>query len=269
MKTYLSLLQDEITKARAFAFKNWVMAKRNVFTLFEILFWPLVSFLSVGLLSEFADLKPDMKAFILIGVVSMSAVQVCQLDVAYALLYDVWSKATKHAFIAPVGIRHHILGSLLVGMGRGGTVFFILVGGSFLLFDFDFTVPGWQPIALFMFGLFLSAASVGILVSILVLALGNRAEVAAWSLVSLMLLVCGIYYPISILPDAVAFLAELIPLTFFLEYYRSFYGFKPAFSHVLAKGYLLLAIYLVSEIVLMKIALKRAKRTGMLLRLSE
>jgi hypothetical protein len=37
----------------------------------------------------------------------------------------------------------------------------------------------------------------------------------------------------------------------------------------LAKGYLLLALYLVIEIALMKIALKRAKRTGMLLRLSE
>ena len=262
-------MQGEITKARAYAFKNWVMTKRNVFTLFEILFWPLVSFLSVGLLAEFARLENDMKAFILVGVVSMSAVQVCQLDVAYALLYDVWSKATKHVFIAPVGIRHLLLGSLVVGIVRGGAVFFILMAGSLLLFDFNFTLPGWWPIALFMLGLFLSAASVGILVSILVLTLGNRAEVAAWSLVSLMLLVCGIYYPISILPEWVAFIAKLIPLTFFLEYYRSFYGFKPSFSHVLTKGYLLLALYLLIEIALMKIALQRAKRTGMLLRLSE
>jgi ABC-2 type transport system permease protein len=265
----LLLLQDEITKARAYAFKNWVMTKRNVFTLFEVLFWPLVSFLSVGLLAEFAGLEPGMKAFILVGVVSMSAVQVCQLDVAYALLYDVWSKATKHGFIAPVGIRHLLLGSLTVGIARGGVVFFILMAGSFLLFNFNFTVPGWWPIVLFMVGLFLSAATVGILVSILVLTLGNRAEVAAWSLVSLMLLVCGIYYPISILPEWVAVMAELIPLTFFLEYYRSFYGFAPSFSHVLAKGYLLLALYLVIEIALMKAALQRAKRTGILLRLSE
>ncbi len=269
MKTFLSLLQGEITKAWAYSFKNWVMTRRNVFTLFEILFWPLISFLSVGLLAEFADLNPEMKAFILIGVVSMSAVQVCQLDVAYALLYDVWSKATKHGFIAPVGIRHLLFGSLVVGIGRGGAVFFMLMAGSFLLFDFNFTLPGWRPVALYMLGLFLCAASVGILVSILVLALGNRAEVAAWSLVSLMLLLCGIYYPISILPRWVTVVAELIPLTFFLEYYRSFYGFQPSFSHVLTKGYVLVALYLVIEVALMKIALRRAKRTGMLLRLSE
>jgi hypothetical protein len=66
----LLLLQDEMTKTRAFVFKNWIMTKRNVFTLFEILFWPLVAFLSVGLLAEFAALQPEMKAFILIGVIA-------------------------------------------------------------------------------------------------------------------------------------------------------------------------------------------------------
>ena len=184
MRMSLSLIQSELTKTRAFVFKNWIMTKRNVFTLFEILFWPLVAFLSVGLLAEFAALQPEMKAFILIGVISMSAVQVCQLDVAYALLYDVWSKAIKHGFAAPVGIRHLLFGSLIVGTLRGGSVFVILVAASHALFGFNFALPGALPIALFVAGLFLNAALVGIFVCILVLVFGNRAEVAAWSLVT-------------------------------------------------------------------------------------
>ena len=174
MRMSLSPLQAEITKTRAFVTKNWIMTKRNIFTLLEILFWPTVSFLSVGLLAEFVALQPEMKAFILVGVVSMSAVQVCQLDVAYVLLYDVWSKAVKHGFIAPVGIRHLLIGSLIVGILRGGTVFFILMGASYLFFDFDFMVPGTRPILLFLFGLFLNAGMVGILVCMLKPANGSR-----------------------------------------------------------------------------------------------
>jgi ABC-2 type transport system permease protein len=264
-----SPLHDEITKVWAFVYKNWIMTKRNVFTLFEVLFWPVVAFLSVGLLAEFAALGPGMKAFILVGVVSMSAVQVCQLDVAYGLLYDVWSKAVKHGFMAPVGIRHLLIGSMIVGIARGGAVFFLLVSASYLIFDFDFTQPGFTHVVVFLLGLFLSSAMVGIFVCILVFLFGLRAEVAAWSLVSLMLLVCGIYYPVSILPGWVTLLAELIPVTYFLEYYREFYGFSPTFTHVLLKGVVLVILYLVLEIVMMKAALKRAKKTGMLLRLSE
>jgi ABC-2 type transport system permease protein len=262
-------LQDEITKIKAFAFKNWIMTRRNFFTVLEILFWPVVGFLSVGLLAEFASLQPDMKAFILVGVVSMGALQVCQLDVSYALLYDVWSKSLKHGFIAPVGIRHMLLGSLIVGMIRGVVVFFILMGASLWLFDFNFMIAGAGPICLFIFGLFLNAAVVGMLVCILVLLFGNRAEVAAWSLVSLMLLVCGIYYPVTILPGWVIAAAKLIPLTYFLEYIRRFYGFEPSFSLVLAKGYVMVFAYLLLEILLMKAALGRAKRKGILLKLSE
>lgn len=266
---FLSLLQDEMTKTRAYVFKNWIMTRRNVFTIFEILFWPLVSFLSVGLLAEFVELEPEMKAFILVGVVSMSAVQVCQLDLSYALLYDVWSKAVKHTLIAPAGMRHLLLGSFIVGVARGGSVFFILMGASYFMFGFDFTATGPLPLCLFLSGLFLSAAMVGIFVCILVFVFGPRAEVAAWSLVSLMLLLCGIYYPVSILPSWISFLAGLIPLTYFLEYFRHFYGFEPAFSHVLLKGTAMVTFYLVLEVLLMKAALRRAKRTGMLLKLSE
>ena len=269
MRTSLSHWQGEITKIRAFAFKNWVMSIRNVFTLFEVLFWPVVGFLSVGLLAEFAQLQPEMRAFILVGVVSMGTVQVCQLDVCYALLYDVWSKAVKHGFMAPVGIRHLLLGSLTMGIIRGTVVFFMLMIASRLLFDFDFMVPGATSVALFVLGLFLNAAMVGMLVCILVLLFGNRAEIAAWSLVSLMHLVCGIYYPVSILPRWVMVGSELIPLTYFLEYFRQFYGFKPTFSHVLARGYVMVLAYLCLEVFLMKLAVSRAKKKGTLLKLSE
>jgi ABC-2 type transport system permease protein len=110
---------------------------------------------------------------------------------------------------------------------------------------------------------------VGVFVCILVLVFGNRAEVAAWSLTSLMLLLCGVYYPVSVLPVWVRGLAEIIPLTYFLEYFRLFYGFPPLFSHVLLKGYVMVIAYLVIEIFAMKAALHRAKRTGLLLKLSE
>lgn len=269
MKTYSFNWRAEAVKIRAFAFKNWIMTKRNIFTLFEMLFWPVVGFLSVGLLAEFAALQPSMKAFILVGVVSMGALQVCQLDVAYALLYDVWSKALKHGFMAPVGIRHLLLGSMMIGMIRGLMVFSFLAGASFVLFGFNFAGRGLGPLVLFVGGLFLNAAAVGILVCILVLVFGNRAEVAAWSMVSLMLLVCGIYYPVSILPAGVQAIARCVPLTYLLEYFREFFGFAPSGTHVLLKAYAMTAAYLGLEILAMKAALTRAKRTGILLKLSE
>jgi len=88
----------------------------------------------------------------------------------------------------------------------------------------------WFPVK-FVGGLLLNAAAIGILVCILVLVFCNRAEVAAWSMVSLMLLVCGIYYPVSILPAWVQVIARCVPLTYLLEYFCEFYGFTLAGAH--------------------------------------
>lgn len=263
-------IQSELTKTMAFVYKNWVMAMGNIFTLFEILFWPLVGFMSVGLMTKFVGLAPEMKAFILIGIVSMSAIQVCQLDVSYVLLYDVWSKAIKQSFVAPMGLRHFLAGAFFMGVVRGTAVFLVLAATSSLFFRFNFLAPGSViPTLWFLLGIYLCSAMVGVLVCILVLNFGNRAEIAAWSLVSLMLLVCGIYYPVSTLPGWAAGFAEFIPLTYFLEYFRSFHGFAPAYPHPLLTGYGMVLLYLAFEIGLLKRMVKKAKRTGMLLKLSE
>src|SRR5271157_2329072 len=103
-------LQKLLIQTWAFVFKNWIITKRNVFSLFEILFWPVVGFFSVGLLTRFLKLDADLSGFILIGIISMSVIQVCQIDVAYVLLYDLWSKSLKHTFIAPVRPFQLILG---------------------------------------------------------------------------------------------------------------------------------------------------------------
>ncbi|MEW6377422.1 MAG: ABC transporter permease [Thermodesulfobacteriota bacterium] len=253
----------------AFVFKNWIITKRNVFSLFEILFWPVVGFFSVGLLTSFLKLDANMSGFILIGVISMSVIQVCQIDVAYVLLYDLWSKSLKHTFIAPVHPFQLISGSWLIGMIRSFFVFLLLSVFSAFAFGFDFLKPGIGALSLFLIGLFLTSASVGISVCILVLLFGYKAEVAAWSIVSLMVLICGIYYPISILPFPLPEIAQAIPLTYFLEYFRSFYGFHGGFKNGLAWGFGLVGFYLILEAVLFKTVLRRSRKTGNLIKLSE
>src|SRR3990172_12889640 len=102
------------------------MASRNVFFFFELLFWPIVGVLSVGLMTRFLRLTPEQASFVLVGTIALSVVNVCQLEVAYAVLLDVWSKSMKHQFMAPIGIRHLTLGSWLVGMVRGTAIFALL-----------------------------------------------------------------------------------------------------------------------------------------------
>ena len=249
--------------------RNALMASRNVFFFFELLFWPVVGVVSIGLMTKFLRLTPEQASFVLIGTIALSVVNVCQLEVAYAVLLDVWSKSVKHQFLAPIGIRHLTLGSWLVGIARGLLIFLLLAALGRWAFDFRVLAPGPVAVATFLAGCFLSAWIVGVAVCALITLFGNRAEAFAWASVNLVLVLAGIYYPVSVLPEPVAALAAAIPLTYFLDAYRAHFGFAPEFRAPVVTGLALGALYAALAHWAFLAAIRRARRTGLLLKMSE
>jgi ABC-2 type transport system permease protein len=249
--------------------RNAIMASRNVFFFFELLFWPVVGVISIGFMTKFLSLTPAQGSFVLIGTMALSVVNVCQLEVAYAVLMDVWSKSLKHQFLAPIGIRHLTIGSWIVGMIRGLLVFVLVAALGGWAFGFAVFQPGLGAVAIFLFGCFVNAWIVGVFVCALITLFGNRAEAFAWASVNLVLMLAGIYYPISVLPDGAAAIARAIPLTYFLDAYRSHFGFATEFASPIATGLLLSAVYAAAAHLAFLGAIQRARHTGLLLKMSE
>jgi ABC-2 type transport system permease protein len=249
--------------------RNALMASRNVFFFFELLFWPIVGVVSIGLMTRFLGLSGPQASFVLVGTIALSVVNVCQLDVAYAVLMDVWSKSIKHQFLAPIGIRHLSVGSWLVGMVRGAVLFALLAALGWWAFGFRVFAPGGAAVAAFLAGCFLNAWIVGVLVCALITLFGNRAESFAWASVNLVLVLAGIYYPVSVLPGPAAAVARAIPLTYFLDAYRSHFGFASEFPAPIATGLALAVVYAIVAHLAFYACVQRARRTGLLLKMSE
>ena len=269
MSSHAEALRGEWARTWAFAHRDLIMARRNVFFIFELTFWPCVAMLSHGLLTRFLDLTPAMTSFILVGTIALSAVQVCQLDVAYAILFDIWSKSMKHQFLSPVRTYNLTLGAWLIGVGRGLVVFVLMAWIGTWAFGFDFVGGGPMSLMLFLLGCFLMALVIGTVVCALVLLFGTRAETSAWATVNFIVMLSGIYYPVSVLPRWAAAASTAIPLTYFLDAVRVGYGFPGKFAHPLLTGFGLAGLYLLLAHWALASAVTRARRTGLLLKLSE
>ena len=256
-----------IRRILAFAYRDWLFARRNIFAVVEMLFWPVVGMLSIGLMSNFLQLNRSMQAYILTGAITLGSLQVSQLDVAYALLHDIWSKSVKHTFLTPTGLVEYLVGPWLVGIARGSIVFSLLA--LFSMKAFHFYLPGLIPTLVLLSGIFLSALLMGGLVCVLILQYGQKAEISAWAFAYLFILVAGIYYPIDQLPPFFYHIALFVPLSYFLDYFRTFFGPSAHLTYPLVKGYGLLAISIPLTFGLLRWSLARARRTGVLLRLSE
>jgi len=136
-------------------------------------------------------------------------------------------------------------------------------------FGFDFIGGGPGPLALFLLGCFLTSLIIGLLVCSLVVLFGTRAETSAWAAVNFVVMLSGIYYPISILPGWVQGVSAFIPLSYFLDAFRQGYGFAPYYTHAWLRGFALTAFYVVLAHWGLAAAITRSRRTGLLLKLSE
>jgi ABC-2 type transport system permease protein len=256
-----------LNRCAAFTYRNYLFAVRNFFAFVELVFWPMMSLLSIGLLGRFLQLQEQALAFVLTGAIAAGILQVAQLDVAYSLLYEVWAKSMKHTLLTPMGVCEHLFGSWVIGMVRGCLIFLIL-GVSAILF-FGFPLPHWGATLIFLLGIFSSALLLGMLVSLLILIFGQKAEITAWMFSYLFMLLCGIYYPVDTLPPFFGMLARMLPVTYFLEYYRQDFGFSMSLSHSLIKGFGLTLFYFCCGIFLLRMAFHQARKNGVIVRLSE
>lgn len=264
-----SNLQKHLIKTSAFALKNWLITKKRVFHLFEILFWPFISLISVGLLTRFLGLDSKMVEFVLIGVIAFSVVQIGQLDIAYVILYSIWNKSLKHEMVAPICAFHLIAGSWGMGAIHSFIIFILMCSFSSFAFHLNFLESGIARLFLFFLGLILFAASVGIAVCALAFRFGGRAHVGATSIVSILILLSGIYYPVEVLPRPLELAASFIPLTYFLEYFRSFYGFTMKSHNPILIGFSLTALYNMISAYLLFLSIRNARKKGYLTKMSE
>ncbi|MCX8172853.1 MAG: ABC transporter permease [Archaeoglobaceae archaeon] len=261
-------LRSEIYKTLGFTYRNFIITKRNFFTIFETLFWPFIALISVGFMGVYLNLGENYLAFILIGAVTLSVLQVSQVDVAYVLLFDMWSKSLRYTFVTPISIFNMIFGAWLFGIFRGFIAFSILLLSGKILFGINLLIDPLN-LTLFLFGIFLSAMIIGILTCSLLLIFGYRAEVFAWTMTAIFMLLCGIYYPVTILPPGFREIAFFIPLTHFLEFYRSFYNFMPSSSNPGLLGYLLSFIFLLILFLILRWTSDRARKRGTITQFSE
>jgi ABC-2 type transport system permease protein len=234
---------------------------RNFFSFVELLFWPLVSVISVGLMGDYLELGDETLNFIMTGAIAGGVLQVAQLDVAYSLLYEVWSKSLKQTLLAPVGVTETLFGSWVIGVIRGLFIFVVLSICSVLMFGFTF--PALPVTLIFLTGLLMSAFLLGLLVNVVILSFGQKAEITAWMFAYLFMILCGIYYPVEILPAFFKGIAQSIPITYFLSYFRG------GSIQDAVIGFALVVFYFIAGLFLLRFAYHRARAKGTIIRLSE
>jgi ABC-2 type transport system permease protein len=201
--------------------------------LLDLIYWPTVQMVTwgfvqsyIGRMAEGADAAAGsgrlmIGAGTLIGAVMLWDVLFRgQLGFSMSFLEEMYSRNIGNLFMSP--LRPLELVAALVIMSALRLLFGIIpvTGLAILFFGFNLWSIG-LAVGAFFLNLVLTSWSVGMVVSGLLLRNGLGAEGIAWTLMFLLLPLCCVYYPVSILPGWLQIIAWCLPPTYVFEGLRA------------------------------------------------
>jgi len=238
----------------------------------ELAYWPTIQMMLWGFTSQFLMTNSSYVARaggVLLGAVLLWDVMFRgQLGVSVSFLEELWSRNLGHLFVSPLRPYEWALSLLAMSLIR---VVIGVVPAALLaipLYHYSIFTLGLPLIAFFVL-LIVMGWALGLIIGALLLRHGLGAESMAWLAVFLLAPAAAIYYPVSILPVWLQYVAWTLPAAHVFEGMRAV-----MFTHAFPLDHFLWAaaldaVYLAAGVTVFLYAFNLARRRGSLLQTGE
>lgn len=256
----------------AMILRYWYLLRGSWPRLLELAYWPTVQMLLWGFISSFMATNSSwvaQAAGVLIAAVLLWDVLFRgQLGVSISFLEEMWSRNLGHLFVSPLKPSEWVASLMAMSLIR--TLIGTLPATLLAIPVFGFSVFDLGPmLVLFFASLIVMGWWLGLLIVALILRHGMGAESLAWAAVFLLAPVSAIYYPVSVLPDWLQWVAWFLPSAHVFEGMRALmFDGSLRFDH-LAWAAGLNAVYMAASVMVFMHYFDVARQRGALLQTGE
>jgi ABC-2 type transport system permease protein len=205
--------------------RNWYLVKR--YAMWELAFfvWTIANTLSIVFISKAAGLPPAQEerltTVLLIGAVIWAYLGIIFEILTETVAWERWEGTIEYTFMAPLSRPVHLIGMGLFAIAYGlvrATLIFAVVAAMFGLHmpDANFGT------ALILLGIAsVSFIGIGMMTAVLPLISPEKGTQLGFMAQGIMLVVSGVYYPVSVLPQWMQWISTISPATYALRGIRA------------------------------------------------
>jgi len=238
----------------------------------ELAYWPTVQMILWGFMSQFLTTNSSYvaRAFgvLLAGVLLWDVLFRGQLGVSVSFLEEMWARNLGHLFVSPLRPYEWVLSLLAMSLIR--VVIGMLPAALLAIPLYHYSIFSLGlPLLAFFVNLMVMSWALGLLITALILRHGMGAESLAWAVIFVLAPISCVYYPLTILPVWLQWVAVCLPSTHVFEGMRAVmidHVFR--YDH-LAAAVALNVVYICAGAAVFLLAFRDARRRGALLQVGE
>jgi ABC-2 type transport system permease protein len=265
-------LGASLRRIRALVRRYIYLLRSSGVRLVELIYWPFLQMLTWGFLQKYlaGTTSPLAQAAgVLIGSVLLWDILFrSKIGFSTTFIEEMWSRNLGNLLTSPLRPHELVAALSLWSVIRLGVSMVPVAVAAYFIFGFNLLDLG-LPLVAFFAVLVLTSWSLGLISAGVILRYGLGAEELAWSLAFLLLPICCVYYPVSVLPDWLQPVALALPPTHVFEGMRSILLHNTFDPTELWWALSLNAVYLLVGYLTFSRFLESARVNGTLLQLGE
>jgi ABC-2 type transport system permease protein len=215
------VLRDELIGLYGVVERNLYLTKRYFLWDLAFLLWTIANTLTIVFISRGVDLTPaarnELATKLLVGGVIWAFLGIIFEIVTETVAWERWEGTIEYTFMAPVSRPVHLIGmgiyAVLYGLVRAAAIFVAVV--AFIGIHLPHANYG-AAVALLAIAS-ISFIGVGMMTAVLPLISPEKGTQLGFVAQGLMLVVSGVYYPVSVLPSWMQWIAKISPATYALR----------------------------------------------------
>lgn len=257
------LLNRAIERVISQPFKSLKLLFKSPFRFLEVSVWPLTFlFLFIFMVKAFEP-DPGLLQVVIMAMAGWQAVHHAQMGIGSTYMDEYWSQSLTHLFISPIRVGEFVLGGVLTGLAKLLIVLVLFVVTVFAVYGI--TIANWALFVIALFFLFVFGIAVGMLNLAAMFVYGENAISLVWTVTDIFVVLSGVYYSISVLPQALQGIAHVLPSTYAFDVLKSL--IQPLTIDWTALV-LLSLVWLLGSFFVLNRAFHFAKKTGKLVRVA-
>ena len=207
--------------------------------------------------------------YLLIGTLLWRYLSIVFDAISQMIAWERWEGTVEYTFMAPVSRLTHMLGQTIYSVAHGLLFTGVIFGVVTLLFHLDVTGANLAGAVAILVASSVSFIGFGIMAAVLPLLFPERGSQMTNVVQAVLLLISGVYYPITVLPEWMQAIARVSPATYALDAMRDALLSGAGWAALAPNLGLLVAMGLVAipvGVMVFSKAERYAKRTGKLKR---
>jgi ABC-2 type transport system permease protein len=252
----------------AMVLRYWYLLLSSWPRLLELIYWPILQIVTWGFLQSYISQNDGFFARAggtLIGAVILWDILFRgQLGFSISFLEEMWARNLGNLMMSPLKPIEFLIALMTMSLVRLAIGVIPMTVLAWFFFGFNFYSIG-LPLIAFFCNLIFTSWSIGIFVSGLVLRNGLGAESIVWTLMFVMLPLACIYYPVSVLPTWLQYVAWALPPTYVFEGMRALLIEHTFRADLMLDSLAINAALFAASFLIFLALLRSAKRHGSLL----